>query len=319
MRVKVWGARGSIPCPGPDTVRYGGNTSCVQVTLADGTQLVLDAGTGIRNLRLPEHAAARQRRAAPHPHPADAPAPRPHPGPAVLPGTLRSAQRDHDLGSDRPRLDAARPHRPLHVRPADSGRAARAAVPPGVQRLPAASGRSARPSSARRPSTTAARRSASASPIPTRRSRYIPDHEPALIGPLDELDPAWISGYALAHDADLLLHDCQYTDAEYPAHFGWGHSSISDALTFARRTNAKRTLLSHHDPYHSDEQLDAVYDDAIESLARARRRARRDRDGGRARRGRGRGRRGQRSSIRAMTSSAPALCSGSLRLPHFGD
>ena len=50
MRVKVWGARGSVPSPGPETSRYGGNTSCVQVTLADGTMLVLDAGTGIRNL-----------------------------------------------------------------------------------------------------------------------------------------------------------------------------------------------------------------------------------------------------------------------------
>ena len=54
MRIKIWGARGSIPCPGPDTVRYGGNTSCVQTTLSDGTQLVLDAGTGIRNLKLPK-------------------------------------------------------------------------------------------------------------------------------------------------------------------------------------------------------------------------------------------------------------------------
>lgn len=52
MRVKVWGARGSIPSPGPETVRYGGNTSCVQATLSDGTHLVLDAGTGIRNLTL---------------------------------------------------------------------------------------------------------------------------------------------------------------------------------------------------------------------------------------------------------------------------
>ena len=53
MRVKLWGARGSIPTPGPGTVRYGGNTSCVQVTLTDGTLLVLDAGTGIRNFTLP--------------------------------------------------------------------------------------------------------------------------------------------------------------------------------------------------------------------------------------------------------------------------
>jgi ribonuclease BN (tRNA processing enzyme) len=87
---------------------------------------------------------------------------------------------------------------------------------------------------------------------------YIPDHEPAIIGQLDELDTGWISGYALAQNADLLLHDCQYTDNEYPAHYGWGHSSVSDALAFARRTGTTRTLLSHHDPDHTDDDLDAL-------------------------------------------------------------
>jgi len=50
MRVKLWGTRGSVPSPGPETIRYGGNTSCVGVTLSDGSLLVLDAGTGIRGL-----------------------------------------------------------------------------------------------------------------------------------------------------------------------------------------------------------------------------------------------------------------------------
>jgi phosphoribosyl 1,2-cyclic phosphodiesterase len=52
VRIKVWGARGSVPTPGPATNRYGGNTSCVQVTLSDGRLLVLDAGSGVRNLGL---------------------------------------------------------------------------------------------------------------------------------------------------------------------------------------------------------------------------------------------------------------------------
>src|SRR3954470_3898698 len=50
MRLKLWGTRGSVPGPGPGTARYGGNTSCVQVTLAGGTTGVLDAGTGVRAL-----------------------------------------------------------------------------------------------------------------------------------------------------------------------------------------------------------------------------------------------------------------------------
>ena len=50
MRVTLWGTRGSLAAPGPETVRYGGNTSCVEVRCADGTRLILDAGTGIRRL-----------------------------------------------------------------------------------------------------------------------------------------------------------------------------------------------------------------------------------------------------------------------------
>src|SRR5437870_12418410 len=52
MKLRLWGTRGSVPAPGAGTARYGGNTSCVQVTLSDGTTIVLDAGTGIRSLGL---------------------------------------------------------------------------------------------------------------------------------------------------------------------------------------------------------------------------------------------------------------------------
>jgi ribonuclease BN (tRNA processing enzyme) len=93
---------------------------------------------------------------------------------------------------------------------------------------------------------------------------YIPDHEPALGADLDELEEDWISGFALAHDASLLIHDGQYADAEYPDHIGWGHSSLSHALSFARRTSAKRTVLFHHDPLHSDARLDRLGEEARE-------------------------------------------------------
>jgi ribonuclease BN (tRNA processing enzyme) len=85
---------------------------------------------------------------------------------------------------------------------------------------------------------------------------YIPDHEPGLGAPINDLEDDWISGFDLAHDASMLIHDCQYTDEEYPSYIGWGHSPMSDALAFARRTQAKRLLLFHHDPLHSDEFLD---------------------------------------------------------------
>ena len=50
MKITIWGARGSIPTPGPLTVKYGGNTTCIEVSLQDGTRIILDAGSGIRNL-----------------------------------------------------------------------------------------------------------------------------------------------------------------------------------------------------------------------------------------------------------------------------
>src|SRR4029450_10085646 len=50
MRIRFWGVRGSVAVPNRRMLRYGGNTSCVEVTLADGTEIILDAGTGIREL-----------------------------------------------------------------------------------------------------------------------------------------------------------------------------------------------------------------------------------------------------------------------------
>jgi ribonuclease BN (tRNA processing enzyme) len=91
---------------------------------------------------------------------------------------------------------------------------------------------------------------------------YIPDHEPGLGASLADLEEDWISGFDLARDATLLIHDSQYTDDEYPEHLGWGHSSLSDALVMGRRTGAERLLLFHHDPLHSDDFLDALSGEA---------------------------------------------------------
>jgi ribonuclease BN (tRNA processing enzyme) len=87
---------------------------------------------------------------------------------------------------------------------------------------------------------------------------YIPDHEPGLGQDLDTDPPEWISGHALACNASLLIHDAQYTEAEYAMTVGWGHSRIGDALRFARRTEAERVALFHHDPGHDDAMLDEL-------------------------------------------------------------
>jgi phosphoribosyl 1,2-cyclic phosphodiesterase len=87
---------------------------------------------------------------------------------------------------------------------------------------------------------------------------FLPDHEPVVGMPLDEMEPEWISGLALARDASLLIHDAQYTDDEYVDKVGWGHSSVSDALKFAHRAEAQRLMLFHHDPMHQDDFLDRL-------------------------------------------------------------
>jgi ribonuclease BN (tRNA processing enzyme) len=56
----------------------------------------------------------------------------------------------------------------------------------------------------------------------------------------------------------VLLHDCQYTDDEYTAKVGWGHSSVSQVATFADKAKVDRLVLFHHDPMHTDEQIDAM-------------------------------------------------------------
>jgi phosphoribosyl 1,2-cyclic phosphodiesterase len=93
---------------------------------------------------------------------------------------------------------------------------------------------------------------------------YIPDHEPALGVELAPGQASWISGYALAHRADVLLHDAQYTEEEYAARVGWGHSSLSAAVSFALAAHARRLVLFHHDPVHADDDLEAMLGEARE-------------------------------------------------------
>ena len=88
---------------------------------------------------------------------------------------------------------------------------------------------------------------------------YIPDHEPALGRNGIIMDPKWISGFDLAQNVDLLLHDGNYTSEEYPKRKGWGHSSMEDALEFARLSEVRRLLMVHHDPSRTDSQLDDLF------------------------------------------------------------
>jgi ribonuclease BN (tRNA processing enzyme) len=93
---------------------------------------------------------------------------------------------------------------------------------------------------------------------------YIPDHEPVLGIELEALSSEWISGYELAESVDVLLHDSQWTEDEYPSRVGWGHSSVAHAVMFALGSSAGRLVLFHHDPARADTALEGILDRALE-------------------------------------------------------
>jgi phosphoribosyl 1,2-cyclic phosphodiesterase len=253
MRVRYWGARGSIPTPGPEMARYGGNTSCVELTLSDGTEVLLDAGTGLCPL-------GRERTM-------DA-------GPVQI--LLTHLHLDHIQGLMffEPLFDPqarVRVSGPVALGGPLLSRLARyisaPLAPIEIRELPAhvtfedVSGSKWQFGPATIEAAFVNHRG------PTLGYRitdggvtvaYIPDHEPALGQRLDSSPPEWISGMDLARDADLLIHDGQYTEAEYAGRMGWGHSAVTDTVEFARRSGARRLALFHHDPLHDDAAVDAL-------------------------------------------------------------
>ena len=256
MRVRIWGCRGSIPAPGPKTVGAGGNTSCIEVSFDGGSMLVLDAGTGIRELG--DDLVARGAR---HIH--------------LL---LTHLHLDHleglrffaplfDPGTT---IDLWGPRSPVHGL---KERIRRSFSPPlfpiDLQDTPARVTFHDVPKTPWQIDGALLAASLVMHPGPTVGFRieadgkslaYLPDHEPALTGAFTERSRDWIPGGSIAEDVDLLLHDAQFFEDEYSERLGWGHSSVESTVAFARAVGARRLVLFHHDPGHSDatlEQLEA--------------------------------------------------------------
>jgi phosphoribosyl 1,2-cyclic phosphodiesterase len=252
MEAHVWGCRGSVASPGPDTVRYGGNTSCVEVRLTDGTVIILDAGTGIRplGLRLVDQGVKTIHLFLSHLHLDHLQ------GLAFFAPLYDSSVCLHIWGPRSPMKDLrerigvymSEPLFPVNLRDVPCQTVFHDAPEDGCDFGPATVW--AHPVSHQGP-TVGYRIEADWT------LAYIPDHEPALGLDLQTVEPAWLSGYPLAAGADLLLHDAQYSEEEYPDHIGWGHSSVEQVVSFARRSDVRRLVLFHHDPCHSDVTLDA--------------------------------------------------------------
>jgi phosphoribosyl 1,2-cyclic phosphodiesterase len=258
MKARVWGCRGSLAAPGADTIRYGGNTSCLEVRLESGHTLVLDAGTGLRPLGV-----AMGRDPASELH--------------VL---LTHLHLDHlqGLGFFRPLfVPGAEVHLWGPASPVQS-LADRIAIylspplfPVRLADIPARITFHDAPEDGVTIGSATVRAGKVTHQGPTvgyrieedgRSLAYLPDHEPSLGVRLQEQPTDWISGYDVAHDVDVLFHDAQYGDDEYPHHVGWGHSCIEHAMAFARKAEVRAVVLFHHDPYHTDDELELLLAEA---------------------------------------------------------
>ena len=245
MKVRFWGTRGSIPTPGQRTVRYGGNTACVEVRDASGALLVLDAGTGLRELGLQLGQVGN--------------------GPISLDLFLSHLHWDHIQGIPffRPAYDAAtaiRIHGPEHGRPIRDLLGTGMDdpfFPVNLDALPAKLDiKAIQSAEERRVGPFHVRTVELFHPAPTLAYRVDADGR-SLVYATDTEDP--FSGkedpvIALAQGVDLLIHDAQYQESDYKK--GWGHSTVSSAVDVAIRANAKRLALYHHDPDRSDDALD---------------------------------------------------------------
>jgi phosphoribosyl 1,2-cyclic phosphodiesterase len=254
VRVYICGVRGSTPAPGPEFVRYGGNTSCVALAPDGGAPtLVLDAGTGLQ--RLTQVLDGRPFRGS------------------ILLGHLHW---DHTHGLPFFRAgDHPDAHVDLHM-PAQGDPVAvlaRVLSPPHFPIGPRDLRGDWRFHALEPGDHTIEGFTVTAREIPHKGGRtfgyrvstgqiaiaYLSDHSPITLGPgPDGLGEYHDAALELARDVDMLLHDAQYTAAELPARAAFGHSAVEYAVGLAERSGARRLLLFHHDPPRTDDAIDEI-------------------------------------------------------------
>lgn len=270
MLVRFCGTRGSIATPGGSTLRYGGNTPCVEVTSDSGTTLIIDAGTGALALGralIEQGRASRGHILISHTHwdhiqglPFFAPLFVPNAewhiyGPRGIGQTLQdvlAAQMDYSYFPVALNAFAAK----LHYHEVVEGGFSVEDISITTQYL-------------NHPALTVGYRleADGASLV------YASDHEPHNRDASKSLGQSPDSGDA-AHvgflrGADLIIHDAQYTAAEYPTKIGWGHSTIEYAVDVAIAAKVKQLALFHHDPSRSDDAVDQLVSSARERVAAA--------------------------------------------------
>ncbi|MCI0538703.1 MAG: MBL fold metallo-hydrolase [Verrucomicrobiales bacterium] len=254
MRVTFWGVRGSLPSPGPSTVRYGGNTPCVSIELGSDQVLVLDAGTGIREL-----GKQLARRAAEV---------------FVL---LTHDHWDHVQGFPF-FIPIYQANRMVHVFATENNHRMLCSLieqmdgahfPVSPDQLPSQTRCVTEdPTQFMREHGLKVSRIAINHPGGGYGYRLEESGRTVVFIPDNELDPPYPKTTAFdefvefCRGADILIHDAQYVDEDMPLKRGWGHSLVRQTCELAAAAEVKHLLLYHHDPDRTDDALDALQADA---------------------------------------------------------
>lgn len=259
MQLTFYGVRGSIPTPGADFVRYGGNTACVHIVLSDGTDVIVDAGTGIRLLgnqlikkTTPIHILLT------HNHwdhiqgfPFFIPIYQKDRQIFITPGQTTLPEYDQVIrqmqGSVFPVPSSALTS-DIQINP----------VPEGTDTWKLGSA-----TITRLPMNHPGKGSAYCIRDGGKKIAYITDNE---LYPPYKKETDFLTFVDFARDADLIIHDAQYMLTDMPAKSGWGHSVAEEAVKLAMACNAKQLALYSHDPERTDDDIDAVVEHCNEFI-----------------------------------------------------
>ena len=251
MRLIFYGVRGSIPTPGAAFVRYGGNTACVHIELEDGTDIVLDSGTGIRLLG--EHLAKKNtpiHLLLSHNHwdhiqgfPFFPPIYQAEREINIYPGQTLFEEPDQILKQMEGSLFPV-------PRSALRANISLIEIPKADNTFAIGSAKITRLAMNHPGSGSAYCINADGVKV-----TYITDNE---LYPPYKKETDFIDFAKFAENADLLIHDAQYMLSDMPAKNGWGHSVAEEAVKLAMASNAKKLALYSHDPERTDDDIDDV-------------------------------------------------------------
>ncbi len=272
MKLRFWGVRGSIPSPGPETVRYGGNTTCLEIRSDDGELIILDAGTGIFPLSqtLLAEMPVRAHIFNTHSH-WDHIQGLPFFIPLFVPGnevTIYGAFDPVTQNSIDEILSVQLQYRFFPIRECELNASIDyvslrdgARVEIGDVSIQAVM--------MNHPVVNFGYRIECAG----KSLFFTGDHEPSynIYDPGDEEYEMFASLVQQKNDdilkqirgVDVLIADASYTAREYPAKKGWGHGTFDSCMQMAEAAGAGQLFLTHHEPTRSDDELEAVFREAM--------------------------------------------------------